>query len=120
MKLNSLIFPAPPSNYKHEDYLDEIIFIPRIFHHSYNKRANDATNERSSSKNSKNEESKKTDQIEEEADQPLNKELSKTNIPALYLRNQTKKQSKLLIYFHANGEDLGSSYELLNKIREKL
>jgi len=25
-----------------------------------------------------------------------------------------------LIYFHANGEDLGSSYELLNIIREKL
>jgi len=62
MKLNSLIFPAPPSNYKHEDYLDEIIFIPRIFHNSYNKKTTDLISERSSSKLSKNEESKRTDQ----------------------------------------------------------
>lgn len=61
MKLNSLIFPAPPSNYKHEDYLDEIIFIPRIFHTNYNKKVSDKTSERSSSKLTKNEESKRMD-----------------------------------------------------------
>lgn len=43
----------------------------------------------------------------------------KTNISCLYLKSPSQS-SKLIIYFHANAEDLGSSYELLDKIRKKM
>lgn len=58
------------------------------------------------------------------ADSLLNNNLFKTNIPCLYLKAKSENQSapslgssKLLIYFHANAEDIGLSYSLLDSIR---
>ena len=39
------------------------------------------------------------------------KELQFTNIPCLFLPNTFVGSSKLLIYFHANGEDIGNCYD---------
>lgn len=50
--------------------------------------------------------------------------MSKTNIPCLYLKapesfvnNDKIGSSKILLYFHANAEDIGLSYHLLDTIR---
>jgi hypothetical protein len=58
---------------------------------------------------------------------PLNPLLSKTNIPCLYLaapesvvQEQTVGSSKILVYFHANAEDIGLSYHLLDTIRTNM
>ena len=38
----------------------------------------------------------------------------------MFYQSKKWKSDKLFIYFHANGEDIGSSYEFLNIIRENL
>ena len=40
-----------------------------------------------------------------------------TNIPCLWLPHLNGGSSKLMIYFHANAEDIGLSYEMLDHIR---
>ena len=46
--------------------------------------------------------------------------MSKTNIPCLYLPCNNEGSSKILIYFHANAEDIGLSYTLLESIRQTI
>lgn len=41
-------------------------------------------------------------------------------IPCMFLQCRKYPSDKLLIYFHANGEDIGRCYELCNTIREDL
>lgn len=41
-------------------------------------------------------------------------------IPCLYLPHASATSQKLLIYFHANAEDIGLATELLNFVREML
>ena len=40
-----------------------------------------------------------------------------TNIPCLWLPHLNGGSSKLMIYFHANAEDVGLCYEMLDHIR---
>ena len=40
-----------------------------------------------------------------------------TNIPCLFLPHLNGGSSKLLIYYHANAEDIGLCYEMLDHIR---
>lgn len=51
-----------------------------------------------------------------EKETSLNPLLTKTNIPCLYLPSMTGC-NKLIVYFHANAEDLGLSYPLLESLR---
>jgi abhydrolase domain-containing protein 17 len=49
---------------------------------------------------------------------------NKTNIPCLYLRAKDElyrdERRKFIIAFHANGEDLGTAYRLLDTLRTRL
>lgn len=47
-------------------------------------------------------------------------ETKNTNIPCLYLPYLSGGSSKLLIYFHANAEDIGRCYEMLDRIRSTI
>ena len=49
---------------------------------------------------------------------PKYSKLAQTNIPCLYVPNDFLGSSKIMIYFHANGEDIGSSYTLLRYLTE--
>ena len=44
--------------------------------------------------------------------------MKKTNIPCLYLPCSQQGSSKILVYFHANAEDVGLAYALLDSIRQ--
>jgi hypothetical protein len=50
----------------------------------------------------------------------LNPALARTNIPCLYLPYKFGTSSQLLIYFHANAEDVGEVYEMLDRLRSNL
>lgn len=49
-------------------------------------------------------------------DSLLNPILTKTNIPALFLPSKINN-NKLIVYFHANAEDIGLTYPLLEALR---
>lgn len=99
MKLNSLLYPAPSPSYKADSFSSEMIFIPRVFHRDEVKFQKKLKSEGILTKQSL-----------------LNPDLHKTNIPALFLPCNTGS-SKLLIYFHANAEDIGLAYPMLDCVR---
>lgn len=132
MSLNKLIYPAPnPSSYTNTDYLNEIIFVPRF----YNQREIVFQKEKKKQKlkdfkqitslmqpgNPRSIKDIKKNHAYESAggndkQTVLNPVLTKTNIPCLYLPSHTGSK-KVLVYFHANAEDLGLAYPLLESIR---
>jgi hypothetical protein len=101
MKLNSLLYPAPTPSYKSSHFSKELVYIPRVFHRAEMEHQKEL-------------------KIKENAALPsslLNDELQKTNIPCLFLPCTTGS-SKILVYFHANAEDLGLAYPMLDCIRQ--
>ena len=103
MNLNSLLYPAPPASYKSTHFKNELIYVPRVFHSAERKF-------------------QKKRRLDENIDfegkkSLLNQDLQKTNIPCLYLPCATGS-SKVLVYFHANAEDIGLAYPLLDCIRQ--
>ena len=54
--------------------------------------------------------------LKDEKTSLMNQELSKTNIPCLYLESY-QPTSQLIVYFHANAEDIGLAYPLLETLR---
>ena len=48
----------------------------------------------------------------------MQKQINPTDIPCLYL--PYTNSNKIIIYFHANAEDLGTSYAFLTHLRKQL
>lgn len=88
LNIKSLIYPAPPTSYSEGTFFGELIYVPRLYHPE-----------------------PRPDGIE------LIKETIDQNMPCLYLPYLNGGSSKILIYFHANAEDLGHCYDMLDKIR---
>eukprot|EP01022_Parablepharisma_sp_SALTPOND_P034410 TRINITY_DN91692_c0_g1_i1.p1 TRINITY_DN91692_c0_g1~~TRINITY_DN91692_c0_g1_i1.p1 ORF type:complete len:343 (+),score=21.74 TRINITY_DN91692_c0_g1_i1:111-1031(+) len=84
MELNSLFFPAPPSSYTYQSHKGKLIFIPRA------PIVNNASNFKT---------------IVNYGSEPC-------HIPCLYLKYKYGS-SKVLIYFHANAEDIGTAEDEL-------
>ena len=38
-------------------------------------------------------------------------------VPCLFMPSQRNRTNKLILFFHGNGEDLGTSYAMLDRIR---
>ena len=80
---NYFVFPAPKSSYKIDQYAEMLHFISQ----------------------------------EEDSSAILLKKFKKSNekckIPALYLCSSSKKSPFLMLYFHANCEDLGKVFPMI-------
>lgn len=46
--------------------------------------------------------------------------MTKTNIPCLFVENHFIGSSKLMIYFHANAEDVGSCFSFIEYVSKTL
>lgn len=96
MKLNKLIFPAPPSSYSSDSLKSKILYIPRKVL-------------------SPEDEETKTGFFTSSLMPP-----ALPPIPCLYLREKTVGSSKLLLYFHGNAEDVGLSHRDLDILKKSL
>eukprot|EP00826_Nyctotherus_ovalis_P044367 TRINITY_DN4787_c0_g3_i1.p1 TRINITY_DN4787_c0_g3~~TRINITY_DN4787_c0_g3_i1.p1 ORF type:complete len:307 (+),score=54.73 TRINITY_DN4787_c0_g3_i1:114-1034(+) len=87
MELNSFLFPAPASSYSYSSHKGKIIFIPRA---PVKKNVSNFAS-------------------------PISFSSDSHHIPCLYIKHHYGS-SKLLIYFHANAEDLGTTEEDMQEL----
>ena len=80
MELNSLLFPAPPSSYSYSSFKGKLVFIPRA---PVKKNVSDFS-------------------------APITFSSESYHIPCLYIK-YNYGSSKVVLYFHANAEDLGTA-----------
>ena len=97
MLCNSVLFPSPQSSYSSTSHLGELIYIPVP---------------------------PCEETLAQKRDGPLSDmekhQLPKRrSIPCLYLP-YSSGSSKIILFFHANAEDIGNSYDLLSFIRDGL
>ena len=139
MELNNIIFPRPKPTYKYEFYKEEMLFIPKDDSFSYT----DVYKYRSKNSHisyphnfiNKFEEVKKPfDENETDEEFLINKtpNLSlrhnnkfieiptnkKDYIPCILIKNNNSNE--IIIYFHANSEDIGSCYNTCYNISRLL
>lgn len=121
-KFNSLIFPAPESSYTEESWAGNLIYIPR--HYNRDEVAFQKVRKGyqfpKGSNGIKSPFFYQNDQRSLGKKTALNESLMYTNIPALYLPNEETRSNKLMIFFHANAEDIGNNIEMLKSIRTTL
>jgi hypothetical protein len=136
MELNSYVFPRPKQSYTFADLKGDIIWIPKIENFSYREKMKytnfntkvvcKSTNNLQSSINSARKRSQsiggnimaqKVPTVSFSFDNKfLNDKKQIEHIPCLYIHGYESKYSKLVIYFHANYEDLGLTHQSVTKL----
>jgi hypothetical protein len=132
MEFNSYLFPKPKQSYTTDHFKGDLIWIPRIENFTYRdkyKYTNFKTDElakqfhqihikKRSLSIGCNLITQKVPSLSFSIDNKFTTEGNTPNtyIPCLYLRNADNKSSKLILYFHANYEDLGLTYNLASKL----
>jgi hypothetical protein len=126
MELNSIIFPSPKSSYAEEDFKGQLIWIPRKLDFSY-KDQSKYNNFKSLIPNQKSQVIKENGIIQKvpKINFSFNNKFSNENIikkephiPCLYL--PASNSNKMIIYFHANYEDLGQTHTFLHTLMTSL
>ena len=130
MEFNSLIFPKPKQSYTKEDHKGELIWIPRkeIFTYrdklkytSYRSFIKNSQERRPSLQLNKNTYIQKIPIISFSIENKFKEEVKEIDyIPCLYLRMTELKSNKIIIYFHANYEDLGQTRQIALSIQKYL
>jgi len=118
MKLSSLVFPAPAPSYNAEQ-LGGLIFVPNL----YNKTELNFKKEYTEKKFRDGVKSPETYQIKDSYfvnGTTLIQETKEQNVPCLFLPHEPGGSSKLLLFFHANAEDIGMCKDFLYHLRDIL
>jgi hypothetical protein len=126
MEFNSYLFPKPNPSYTINDFKGDLIWIPRNENFTYRDRVKYSNfkdidhfqihlRKRSLSIGSSLI-AQKVPSISFSIDNKFENNKQSTYIPCLYLRNADNKSGKVIIYFHANYEDLGLSYNVSSKL----
>jgi hypothetical protein len=145
MDFNSFVFPIPAASYTLEDFKGELVWIPKKTHFTYRdkikyniekspvmrtnslrignnfKKKNEDLDIKILKKKRNYSSIQKIPTISFTFENKFNSNLIKekiTYIPCLFLRNRDRSSNKLILYFHANYEDLGYTYHLCSMIRK--
>ena len=121
MELNSIVFPAPKSSYTDEEFKGELIWIPRKQEFSYKDQIK-YNNFKSFIPNHKAKIQKENGIIQKvpKISFSFDNKFSQCNlnneehIPCIFLKYNNS--NNILIYFHANYEDLGQTYTFLQTL----
>lgn len=118
MDFNSFVFPVPKTSYSITDYPENIVLIPRKKDFSFSEMLK--FNKNNKSKNSPKNSSflNKTKSLSFTFPNKFQKLTSDTTIPCLFLPEQDSHH--LLLFFHANYEDIGNTYQLMTYLRQYL
>jgi len=133
MELNYLVFPSPKSSYNCETFKGKILWIPKKQDYSnkdktkYTKKSS-LTLIRSCRSSTTITTIQKIPSIDFSFDNKFQNnykhkssktlETHKEHIPCIYIK--ANNSNIFGLYFHANYEDLGGSYEMYNSISNKL
>jgi hypothetical protein len=130
MEFNSLIFPIPKASYNKDDYKGELIWIPRkevftyrdkLKYTNYKSFIRGNLERRPSLQLNKNTYVQKIPIISFSIENKFKDDNNKIDhIPCLYLRMTEHKSNKIIIYFHANYEDLGQTRLIASSIQKYL
>lgn len=144
MEFNSFVFPALKPTYSTEDYKGELIWIPSKEHFTYRDKlkynnyktfipnnvihstssitSHSKIKFRSSFRN-KNSITQKVPSISFSFENKFTNELTKekeTYIPCIFIKTVGASSHKIMVYFHANYEDLGITYRFCIDIATNL
>lgn len=145
MEFNTFVFPTPKSSYTAEEFKGELVWIPKKEHFSYRDklRYNNYKSLIPMERGSMNSEMlkklyvsttsrksfsspsivQKVPSISFSFDNKFQETQAREEvnyIPCLYIKSPEKKCNKVLIYFHANYEDLGYTYQIAASIAKYL
>ena len=149
MDFNSYVFPIPTASYNEDDFKGDLIWIPKKEHYVYRDKikynsCNTLSQRPLYKKTSTNYFKRRTESefsvrilkrkrnlsnvqkipsvlfsfVNKFAEEEEKEKVS--HIPCLFLKTRDKVSNKVIIYFHANYEDLGFTHHICSAIRKSL